>query len=114
MRKPRRRVSAHQVFSLVVVALAVLLLVVLAQRAATNIVLSQQEQTLRNEINTLDAEHERLERRKRYVQTDEYVESVARRDMKLAKPGEVAVIGESAPPTQPTSTPRDGGGPIFA
>ncbi len=78
---------------------------VLAQRLTTSIVLWRQLQGLQAEIEANRAESERLEKRKLYVQTDEYVESVARREMKMVRPGEVAVIGEPTLITQTTSSP---------
>ena len=40
--------------------------------------------------------------------SSEYVESVARHDLKLGKPGEVGVIAVPAPTPTVTSTPKDG------
>ena len=106
MSGPRRGgVSAQQVFNVLVVALAIFVLVILAQRVATSIVLWRQTQVLQAEIDAQRTEMERLQKRKQYVQTDDYVEAVARSDMKMAKPGEVAVIGTVLPTPQPTGTP---------
>src|SRR5438552_2746604 len=109
MSVPRQKgISAQQILNIVTVAIAIFLLTVLAQRIATSIVLWRQTQVLQAEVNAQRVEMERLEKRKRYVQTDEYVEAVARRDMKMAKPGEVAVIATLAPTPQPTgAAPRE-------
>ena len=103
MSAPRQKgISAQQILNVVMVAIAIFLLAVLAQRIATSIVLWRQTQVLQAEVDAQRTETGRLEKRKRYVQTDEYVEAVARRDMKMAKPGEVAVIATLAPAPQPT------------
>jgi cell division protein FtsB len=104
-------VSIQQVFTAAALALAIFILVVLAQRLTSSIVLWQQTRQLQSEIETIKASTDRLERRKIYVQTDEYIELVARRDMKMVRPGEVAVIGVPAPTPQPTDVPRDGWDP---
>ncbi|MCA1553277.1 MAG: septum formation initiator family protein [Chloroflexi bacterium] len=105
----KNSLSFPQLVGAAALALAIFILVVLAQRVTTTVVLWRQTQTLQAEIDAQHAESDRLEKRKRYVQTDEYIESVARRDMKLTKPGEVAVIGEPAPTAQPSSTPLPNG-----
>lgn len=114
MSVPRRPgISVEQIFNVVVVAVAIFLLAVLAQRIATSIVLWRQTQLLQAAVSAQRLETERLEKRKHYVQTDEYVEAVARRDMKMAKPGEVAVIATLAPAPQPTgAAPRDWWGQV--
>ncbi len=113
MSNSRRSLSAHHIFSIVVVALAIFLLITQGQRMASDVVQWQQRQILQAGNDALRADKQRLEQRKRQVQSDDYIESVARQDMKLAKPGEVAVIGGSARAPQPTNAPRDGWGQIF-
>ena len=67
---------------------------------------------LQQELATAQVEHSRLEARQAYVQTDAYVEEAARSKLKLARPGEVAVIVvgtvaalQPAPAAQPTPAP---------
>ena len=105
MSAPRRGgVSVQHIVNLLVVALTIFVLLILAQRIATTIVLWRQTQVLQAEVDTQRVETDRLEKRKRYVQTDDYVELVARRDMKMVKPGEVAVIATVLPTAQPAGT----------
>ena len=98
-----------QVFSAAAVAFAIFIFVVQAQRLTANVVLWRQLQETQNEIDAGRAESERLEHRKLYVQTDEYIESVARHDMKMSRPGEVSVIAVPAAAAtaapSPTATP---------
>ena len=97
-----------QIFSAAAVAFAIFIFVVQAQRLTTNIVLWRQLQETQNEINAGRAESDRLEHRKIYVQTNEYVESVARHDMKLSRSGEVSVIPVPMPTSAPTAAPAPG------
>ena len=97
---------AAQIFSAAAIAFAVFILIVLAQRVTTTLVLWQQMQEVQREISAGRAESERLEQRKLYVQSPEYIESVARHDMKMGKPGEVSVIAVPAPTAQPTGAPK--------
>jgi cell division protein DivIC len=95
-------ISLTQVFRAATLAFAVFILVVLAQRLTTSAVLWRQTHELQAEIDAGRAETQRLEQRKLYVQTNEYVESVARHDMKMGKPGEVSVLPVPAATGQAT------------
>ena len=97
-----------QIFSAAAVAFAIFIFVVQAQRLTTNIVLWKQLQETQNEIDAGRTESDRLELRKIYVQTNEYIESVARHDMKMSRPGEVSVIGVPVPTSAPTAAPAPG------
>jgi len=97
-----------QMFSAAAVAFAIFIFVVQAQRLTTNIVLWKQLQQTQNEINAGRAASDRLELRKIYVQTNEYVESVARHDMKMSRPGEVSVIAVPVPTVAPNTAPTPG------
>ena len=102
-------ISLGQILSAAMLAFAVFILVVLAQRLTTSVVLWRQMQELQAEIDAGRAETQRLELRKLYVQTDAYVESVARHDLKMGKPGEVAVV---AVPESGTPAANQTRGPI--
>ena len=99
-------ISLGQIFSAAAVAFAIFIFVVQAQRVTTTVLLWRQLQEIQAEINAGHAETGRLEQRKLYVQTNEYIESVARHDMKMGRQGEVSVIAVPAPTTVPaTVTP---------
>lgn len=95
-------ISLQQIVRAAALAFAVFILVVLAQRLTTSAVLWRQTHELQAEIDAGRAETQRLEQRKLYVQTNEYVESVARHDMKMGKPGEVSVLPVPAATGQAT------------
>ncbi len=67
--------------------------------------LSSQEQRTRNEIATLDRQERELTAMRDDLQSDAYVESVARRVLGLVRPGESLVIVTSSVTPTPTPTP---------
>ena len=72
--------------------------------------LSQEEDELRRDIAELDQEHGQLVAVRDYLQSDEYVEDIARRILGLVRPGETLVIVSSSAPAVPTSTPEPDNG----
>jgi cell division protein DivIC len=67
--------------------------------------LSGEEARLQSEIDDLESRYERLRALEDYLNSDEYIEAVAREQLGLVKPGETAFI---AIPTQPSPTPAAG------
>jgi len=61
-----------------------------------------EERALQQEIVDLDTEREQLTAVRDYLESDEYVEDVARRTLGLVQPGETLVIVSG---TDPTATP---------
>ena len=68
--------------------------------------LSQEETRLQADIDDLNARYARLQALKDYLNSDEYIESVARRELGLVRPGETGFVAIS---TQPSPTPPPGG-----
>jgi cell division protein DivIC len=64
--------------------------------------LNQQEQALRDEIDTLEGQRSDLEAIRDYLRTDEYIEAVARRVLGLVRQGETLFIVSSSTPPAPT------------
>jgi cell division protein DivIC len=67
--------------------------------------LSQQEGQLQSQIDDLETRYQRLSALEQYLNSDEYIEAVAREQLGLVKPGESAFI---AIPAQPSATPAPG------
>lgn len=67
--------------------------------------LSRQEDQLRAEVETLQRRHERLEALRDYLNSDEYIETVAREQLGLVRKGETAFAAIS---TVPAPTPAPG------
>lgn len=72
--------------------------------------LNQDEQRLQQEIAELQQQQTKLEAIRDYLQTDEYVEGIARRLLGLVRPGETLVIVSSsaAPTPSPEEQPDEG------
>ena len=66
--------------------------------------LSGQETQLHLQLAQLDQDHAQLLALRDYLQSDEYVEDVARRQLGLVRPGETLVVVSQAD-TVPTATP---------
>jgi cell division protein FtsB len=97
-----------------IVAGALLIVGFLALSTARNVVrhyqLREEERDLRAELRQLDADAEQLAAVRTYLESDEYIEDVARRVLGLVKPGETLVIvaGAQSAPT-PAVAPSAGG-----
>lgn len=75
-----------------------------------NYQLRGEERALRNEIADLDRQRVQLEAVRLYLDSDEYVEQIARRVLGLVRPGETLVIVNSTVPS-PEPSPEPLGTP---
>jgi cell division protein FtsB len=69
--------------------------------------LSQQEHRLEQDIGDLQSRFNRLQALKDYLNSDEYIESVAREELGLVKRGEEGIVVISSAPA-PTPAPNEG------
>ena len=78
-----------------------------ADRWYQSFLLAQEEEALRVEIGELRRENLRLQAELVRVRSDQYVESVAREQLGLIKPGDRAfvLVGPAAPPTPEVQAP---------
>jgi cell division protein DivIC len=67
--------------------------------------LRQQENQLRAEIHDLQERHQELSALREYLDSDEYIEAVAREQLGLVRRGETGIV---AIPTQPSPAPQPG------
>jgi cell division protein DivIC len=92
---------------LVVTALAITyFLFTAALGAVRSYQLHQREDRLRTEITELQARYERLDALKAYLNSDEFIESAAREQLGLVRPGETGFITIASQPA-PTPAPGD-------
>ncbi len=103
--RPPNNVSFSQIAAAACWVFGIFILIVLAQKVTTTAVLWQQREALQQQIQGLYGEKDRLLEKRDYVQSKDYIEEVARHDMKLGKPGETAVVGVTAPALTPVPTP---------
>ena len=81
------------------------------QRLSLEQQMRTEEKRLEQAVADEEARHDDLVSQLEYVKSDEHVENWARKEMKMARPGEVAVVPlvsageEPAGDTQPTPTP---------
>ena len=105
MRKRLLRFSGSRLIFLAAAGMVVYFLA----SGATNLVrshqLTQEESSLQAEIDDLEARYERLSALEAYLQSDEYIEAIAREQLGLVRPGETAFI---AIHTQPSPAPEPG------
>ena len=82
----------------------VYLLFTAASDAIQSYQLGEDEDRLREEVQGLEDQYQRLSDLRDYLNSDEYIEWVARRELGLVGPGETGIIVLPAP----TSVPSDG------
>ena len=111
--KKRKAISLPitQFVAVIVLSISVFLIIDFGQRAATGYRVNQEEQELEAELLALQQTHQGLLNHQQYVQTDAYVEEIARNELKWSKPGETVVVimpdsqtASPAEPPQPATT----------
>lgn len=76
------------------------------QTAAQTYRLHDERRDLTQQVEVLQRQKAELEGLREYLASDEYIESVARSQFGLVRPGETAVVVDA--PLAPTPTPRPG------
>jgi len=109
----------------IVVAAGVLfVLVVVGGKAVQSYEMRQEARAVERRIEDLKKENQRMSRELEYYRSDEYIEKVAREELGLVRPGDVAVVivppndGVASPSTllptpTPTATPHRGDIPTW-
>lgn len=67
--------------------------------------LREQETQLRSEVRDLQDRYRELQALQQYLDSDEYIEAVAREQLGLVRTGEIGIV---AIPTEPSPTPKPG------
>jgi cell division protein FtsB len=73
-----------------------------ASNAIQSFQLGQDEDRLRDEVRGLEERYQRLSALRDYLNSDEYIEWVARRELGLVGPGEAGIIVQSAATPAPS------------
>lgn len=97
-------ISFTQFMTIIALVVTVYFIVDFSDKVIASYRIHRVEARLSQEIEEGKAERQRLEERLKYVQTDEYVERVAREELKWGRPGETLVIVPS--PQRLTPTPQ--------
>ena len=109
--KRHRTVPFTQLVTVVVATMAISMIVDFGRKATANYRIQREEIRLEQEIAAERVQHEALLARREYVQTDEYVEQVAREELKWARAGETVIIPiplKRKPPPTPETSPAPG------
>lgn len=91
-RRQRNRVKTKKgmwIVALVAVVLCVSMLVGRAELSKTSRALAVEEQKLKRDIETEQEKQEELDKKEAYMQTDEYIEEVAREKLGMVKDDEI-------------------------
>ena len=106
MSKRFPKISTTRVIAIGTAVIAVYFLVTGAVNAIRAHQLRQQEDRLQKDIEDLQTRYDRLQALKDYLNSEEYVESVAREELGLVKRGEEGIVVISSVPA-PTPAPGE-------
>ncbi len=91
-----------QFIAIVVITISFFLVVDFARRTASIYRIKSEAIRLEEEVAAVRAQRQDLQGRLNYVQSDAYVEEIARTQLKWARPGETAVMVLATPQATPT------------
>jgi cell division protein FtsB len=91
-----------QFIAIVVITISFFLVVDFARRTASIYRIKSEAIRLEEEVAAVRAQRQDLQDRLNYVQSDAYVEEIARTQLKWARPGETAVMVLATPQAAPT------------
>ncbi len=90
-----------QFVAIVVITVCLFLVIDFGRRTAANFQIKAEETRLETELADSLSRHTALEARLAYVQSDAYVEEIARTQLKWAREGETVVVVMATPQAQP-------------
>jgi cell division protein FtsB len=93
-----------QFIAVIVITISLFLVVDFARRTATTYRIKSEAARLEEEVTAVRAHRQALEARLSYVQSDAYVEEIARTRLKWARPGETVVVVMATPQAVPSSS----------
>jgi cell division protein FtsB len=91
-----------QFIAIVVITISFFLVIDFARRTAAIYRIKSEAARLEEEVDAARARSQALEARLRYVQSDAYVEEIARTQLKWSQPGETVVVVMATPQAVPT------------
>jgi cell division protein DivIC len=101
---------------LLIAAIVLLVLIAIGERAVQNYEMQQEAKTAERRVEQLKKENQALNQQLEYYRSDQYIEKMAREELGLVRPGDVAVAIVGTPGTVtsellPTPTPFATPGP---
>jgi cell division protein FtsB len=94
-----------QFIAIIVITISLFLVVDFARRTAATYQIKKEATRLEEEVAATRSRRQALEARLSYVQSDAYVEEIARTRLKWAREGETAVVVMATPQAVPSSSP---------
>jgi len=91
-KKQSAKIPVAQFVAIIALSISVFLIVDFGRRAAANYRVQREEERLNQEVELAQRQQGRLLARRSYVASDLYVEEVARKELKWARPGEIVVV----------------------
>lgn len=112
MPNQRNRLTSflYGLLPLLIAAIVLLVLVVIGERAVQNYGMKQEAKAAENKVVLLKKENQQLNQQLQYYRSDQYIEKMAREELGLVRPGDVAVAIVGTPDAGssgllPTPTP---------
>ena len=91
-KRPNVKASLAQFIAIIALSISIFLIVDLGRRATANYRIQREAERLSQEIEAAQRYQTKLLAQRTYAASDLYVEEVARRELKWAKPGEVVIV----------------------
>jgi cell division protein FtsB len=86
------KITLAQFVAIIVLSISIFLIIDLGRRAAANYRVQREEERLSQEVEMAQRYQQKLLIHRTYVASNLYVEEVARRELKWARPGEIVVV----------------------
>jgi cell division protein FtsB len=100
------KIPVAQFVAIIALSISVFLIVDFGRRAAANYRVQREEERLNLELEQAHRQQKRLLARRSYVASDLYVEEVARKELKWARPGEIVVVVMPTPEAAAQPAPQ--------
>lgn len=104
-KKQGRQFPLTQFIAIIVITISLFLVVDFARRTAATYQIKNEAARLEEEVTAARARHQALQARLNYIQSDAYVEEIARTRLKWAREGETVVVVMAQPQATPTPSP---------
>lgn len=91
-KRPGPKVPIAQFIAVIALSISIFLVIDFGRRAAANYRVQREAQRLSQEVESASQQQTQLLAWRSYVASDLYVEEVARKELRLARPGETVVI----------------------
>jgi cell division protein FtsL len=106
-KKQGNKIPVAQFVAIIALSISVFLIVDFARRAAANYRVQREAERLTQEVEMARLEKEQLLAKRTYVASNLYVEEIARKELKWARPGETVVVIMPTPEAVAQHSPQN-------